>query len=266
MLPPVRRRFAFEMICSSYLLVATPLAAGALDLLGELMDKTSLLGSILTDEDMHAGVQSFWKGGFGGSWKTADGHHHSTYETWMMNLKSYVALVEEDTDASRAALSEWLPGPSKLLQICEFECVWRGHTIGANHPALLMARLHGERLGNWAVAVETAEGVLRIELFNPLIRVEAQLLLARAHIALEQYRAAHEAAEGAASEAKTARYVWHEMLALREMLRSCEADEAQKIKVRLAEVASVCAVDDPAVRNEVRMQRWRRCHCAEDTV
>ena len=35
----------------------------------------------------------------------------------------------------------------------------------------------GERLGDWAVAVEVAESVLSIERFNPLLRTEAHRLL-----------------------------------------------------------------------------------------
>ena len=48
------------------------------------------------------------------------------------------------------------------------------------HPALLCARLHGERLGDWAAAAEVAEGVLATEAFNPVVRTEALRLLARA--------------------------------------------------------------------------------------
>ena len=74
--------------------------------------------------------------------------------------------------------------PAELLRIAEYHTAWRAHSYGAQHPSLLCARLGGERLGDWAAAVEVAEGVLAIEAFNPLLRTEALRLLGRAHDAL----------------------------------------------------------------------------------
>ena len=105
----------------------------------------------------------------------------------------------------------------------------------------MCARLHGERLGDWAVTVEVAEGVLRIEQFNPLLRTEALRLLGRAKAALGDRAAACEVAERAAAEAEGAKYVWLEMLALRDLLKWSEAGEAENVKVRLRAVAGKTA-------------------------
>ena len=141
---------------------------------------------------------------------------------------------EEDTESSRAILREWLPPPDELLRISEYECAWRAKPLGAADPALLCARLHGERLGTWATAAEVAEGVLTIEQFNPLLRTEAYRLLGRARHALGEIPAAAAAAECAAAEAAGARYVWLEMLALRDQLLWCEAGAAEGVQSRLS--------------------------------
>ena len=120
-----------------------------------------------------------------------------------------------------------------MLRITEYECAWRCHTIGANHPALLCARLHGERLGRWEDTAEVAEGVLRIEEFNPLLRTEAHRLLGRARAELGQRAAACEAAEQAVAEAAKARYVFLEVLSLRDLVRWCEAGAAEGVRSRL---------------------------------
>ena len=114
--------------------------------------------------------------------------------------------------------------------------MWRAYASGAAHPSLLCARLHGERLGNWQATADVAEGVLQIEAFNPLLRCEAYRLLGRARSELGQRAKACEAAEAAAAEAALARYVWLEMLSLRDLLRWCEASEAERARHRLAGV------------------------------
>ena len=103
---------------------------------------------------------------------TEDGHCHSTVATFLLFLRSCAALTEEDTEANRAELREWLPPPAELLRIAEYECCWRGHSNGS-HPALLCASLHGKRLGRWEAALEVAAGMLNIELFHPVVRTEA---------------------------------------------------------------------------------------------
>ena len=152
-------------------------------------------------------------------------------------MRGLWALVEEDTDASRAALRAWLPPPAELLRIAEYEVGWRHLSLGAQHPSLLCARLGGERLGDWAAAVEVAEGVLAIEAFNPLLRTEALRLLGRAHDALGAQAAACEAAERAVAEAAKAKYVWFEMLALADLLKWCAPGETEGVRSRLRSVA-----------------------------
>jgi hypothetical protein len=168
-----------------------------------LLLANSLMGASLDDEALCAGVATMWKGVFG--WMTDDGHCYSTVNTWLLTFRSLAVLVAEDTNASGAMLRAWLPPPTELLRITENECNLRAMGSGAAHPALLCARLHGERLGGWEAAVEVAEGVLRIEQFISLLRTEACRLLGRALAALERRAAACEAAERAAAEAAKAR-------------------------------------------------------------
>ena len=113
--------------------------------------------------------------------------------------------------------------------------------LGANHPALLCARLYGERLGDWTVTVEVAEGMLAIELFHPLLRTEALRLLGCAHMALGAHAAACDAAERAVKEAAKAKYAWLEMLALADLLKWCTADDAVCVRARLRDVVKTLA-------------------------
>jgi len=214
-------------------LVPALLAAGELDSLREFMAH-SLFGACLEDEGFRTGFSRAWKGLFG--WRTEDGHCLSTLDTFLMMVRGLAALLDENTDASRAALREWLPPPAELLRITVYECAWRAHSYGANHPALLCARLHGERLGGWAVTVEVAEGVLSAEQFNPLLRTEALRLLGRAHAALGRRGEACAAAERAVAEAAGARYVWLELLSLRDLLEWSEDADAAGVRSRLAVV------------------------------
>ena len=89
---------------------------------------------------------------------------------------------------------------------------------GQVHPALLCAALHGERLGNWQVAVSVATRLLELELFNMSLRAASLRLLSRALIHLGQPERARTSAEGAVECAKSAQYRWLEMLALRDLL------------------------------------------------
>ena len=121
-----------------------------------------------------------------------------------------------------------------------------GLTAGSCHPALIFARLHGERLGDWATTAEVAEGVLRIEGFNALFRAEAFRLLGCAQAALGRSGEACQAAESAAAEAAKARYVWIEMLSLRDALRWCEVDAVEHIRSRLRDAVSRVSASDGA--------------------
>ena len=127
-----------------------------------------------------------------------------------------------------------LPSPEALLNLTEYHCAWRAFPLGGNHPALLYARLHGERFGNWQATVEVAEGVLRIEPCNPLLRTEAHRLLGRAKAALGDRMGACKAFECAVVEAAGAKYAWLEMRPLRDRLRWCESEsEADGVRARL---------------------------------
>merc|ERR1711938_386293 len=111
--------------------------------------------------------------------------------------------------------------------------VWRACGGGEAHPSLLLARLRGERLGEWRATAEAADGVLAIEAFNALLRTEAYRLLGRARHALGEGGAACEAAEAAAAEAAAGRYVWLQLLSLRDLLLWGEAGAAESVRSRL---------------------------------
>ena len=158
-------------------------------------------------------------------------------------------VEEEQNDASRAALREWLPSAAELLHITEYEVTWRAQPTGACHPALLLAQLHGERLGAWALTEEVAQGVLQIEEFAAPTRVEAHRLLGRARAALGRREAACEAAEAAVAEAAAARYVWLEMLSLRDLLAWSDAEAAARnARSRLARAARRVKAPPASVR------------------
>lgn len=227
--------YGIETFVSSCLLTTALLAANELDMLREYM-ANSVFGAILDDKTMRGSMVSFYDGPFS-TWKTDDGHVHSTFATFEHILvRGLKALLEDDTDASRAALQAWLPPAAELLRITEYECIWRMAAFGPQNPALLCARLHGERLGAWAVAVEIAEGVLRLEAFQPLVRTEALRLLGRAQAALGNTSEACTAAERAASEAASAKYVWYEMLALHDLLQWSAAGAREGVRSRLRAV------------------------------
>ena len=80
----------------------------------------------------------------------------------------------------------------------------------------------------------TDSGFPLAEAFHPLLRTESQRLLGRAQAALGDHAAACEAAERAAEEAARSRYVWLEMLSLRDLLEWSEADAAEGVRARLS--------------------------------
>eukprot|EP00966_Prymnesium_polylepis_P158737 3669078-Prymnesium_polylepis.2 len=196
------------------------------------------MGAIPTDDAVRAGVLSVYAPGAAFGWTTDDGHCHVTPDTFVLVVRGLYALLEEATDASSAALREWLPPPAELLRIAEYECVWRATPLGAAHPALLGARLHGERLGSWEAAAEVVEGVLAIEEFQPLLRTEVEL---------GDRAAACEAAERAAAEAAGAGYVWLEMLSLGDMVGWCAEGEVEGVRSRLCGVVGRLAATEAEV-------------------
>jgi len=213
------------------------LYAGDLDTLRSYL-ANSLTGAALRNEgNVREGLASWFEGAFA-SWTTHDGHCLFTFGTWLQAVRGVAVILEEDTEASRAALRAWLPPAAELLRIAEYECGWRAHSFGGTMGPLLFARLHGERLGDWAAAAQVAEGVLALESFQPLLRSEAHRLLGRARMALGERADARKAVESAVSEAKAARYIWLEMLATRQLARLCEqeAGEAEAMQARVLDV------------------------------
>ena len=226
--------YTYEVVCSR-IICATLLIANDLDALRELM-ANSIMGAAVDDKAIFAGLASFFQGPF--AWTTDDGFSYFTLDTWPLVFRGLAALVEDDTVASRAKLRKWLPPTTELLRITKYEQGWMTFATGANHPALLCGRLYGERLGEWKATAELAEGVLANESFQPLLRTEALRLLCRAHAALGDRVAACEAVERAAAEAAGAKYVWLEMMSLRELLRLCEGSEAaSSVRARIRGVA-----------------------------
>lgn len=229
-------RVAYETANSAVGLVPALLAAGEMDTLRDFT-ANSLLGAYPVDESVRNPLAAALASSVYG-WKSDDGHCHSTMDTWLLMVRGLAALVEEDTETSRAQLREWLPPAAELMRIAEYECYFRAASFGGNHPALLCARLHGERLGAWGATVEVAQGVLAIEQFNPLLRTEALRLLGAAHAAEGRLDAACEACERAVSEAAGARYVWLELLSLRDVLRWSDEGAAAEVRSRLGAVVS----------------------------
>jgi hypothetical protein len=185
----------------------------------------SLFGVALDDEAIRIGIGSYWEGTGFGARIEEDGHCYTSFKTWLLVVRALKALVEDAgvQRESDAALREWLPPSAELLRIAEYEVTWRAQPTGACHPTLLFARLHGERLGDWALVEDIAQGYLGIEEFAASTRVEAYRLLGRAFAQRGQHKAACQAAEKASAEAAQARYVWLEMLSLRDLLEWHEA-------------------------------------------
>ena len=243
-----RHRYTYEGFVA-LIHIAVLLAASDFDAVRELLAH-SLTGLVLTDDAVRAGLASYWTGVWA-SWKTADGHLYSTFDTFMLVVRGLHSLLEEDTDASRDMLREWLPPPAELLRIAEYECAWRAHAFGATHPALLCARLHGERLGGWEVATEVAEGLLAIEAFHPLLRTETLRLLSRAKAEVGDRVSACEAAERAAAQAAGAGYAWLEMRSLDDTLRWCGEAEVEDVRSRLHSVVRRLAATEEELEGVV---------------
>ena len=86
-----------------------------------------------------------------------------------------------------------------------------------------------------------AEGVLHIEHFQTLLRTEELRLLGRAHAELGDNAAACEVTERAVAEAVGAKYIWLQMLSLRDLLRWCTAGEVEGVRARLRAVVGQLA-------------------------
>ena len=82
-----------------------------------------------------------------------------------------------------------------------------------------------------------SEGILRIEKFNPLLRIEAHRLQGRSCASLGRSADACAAAERAVAEAAAAKYVWLEWLSLKDLLAWCEASEREEVRSRLHHAA-----------------------------
>ena len=80
--------------------------------------------------------------------KDLDALYRETFRSEALRNEVERLGMHEDVDEGEAAatLQAWLPPPDKLLRIAECEGTWRCQSAGASHPALLCARLHGERL------------------------------------------------------------------------------------------------------------------------
>ena len=193
----------------------------------------SLFGAALDDEAVRTGLAAFLSGIYG--WNTDEGYCFMTLDSSLTLMpRCLMALLETDTDESRRGLRVWLPPAAELMRIAEFEVGWMA--LSSCHPSLLCAQLHGERLGDWTATEQVATGVLKVELFNPMLRTQASRLLGRAHMELGRRSDACDAAGCAAAEAAKAKYVWLEYICWRDMLRWCEEGEAALARSRLQEV------------------------------
>jgi hypothetical protein len=133
----------------------------------------------------------------------------------LLMMRGLGTLLLPDDDPAVTAALEWLPPPAALLALADAEKAWDVLMCGQQHPALLCALLYA-RLARWEVAAEIAEGLMQ-RLQQPLTRIEAWRLLARARAALAGPSDAHAPLLSAIAEAKSAGYLWLELLATREV-------------------------------------------------
>ena len=223
--------YQYEILLSLWDYSSSLLIAGELQNLRDFLGN-SLAGALVSDEAIGTSFKSALEENLF-SWKTDEGYRAFGLDADMLIIRSLMALLEQDTDASRSAIREWLPSSAELLHVAEFATIYMAYLMGASHPALLCSRLYGERLGNWNVTAEVMEGILRIEQFNPILRTEAHRLLGRAKAELGDSAAACEAAELAVAEAAGAKYLWLEMLSLRDLLKWSDADKEAGVRARL---------------------------------
>jgi len=135
----------------------------------------------------------------------------------LLMMRGLGTLLLPDGDPAVAAALEWLPPPAALLALADAEKAWDVFMNGRQHPTLLCALLYA-RVARWEVAAEIAEGLTQ-RLQQPLTRIEAWQLLARARAALTGPSDAHAPLLSAIAEAKAVGYLWLELLATRDLYR-----------------------------------------------
>ena len=138
-----------------------------------------------------------------------------TLSSAMLTVRGLGTLLLPEGDPSVAAALEWLPPPAALLALADAEKAWDVFMNGQQHPTLLCALLYA-RLARWEVAAEIAEGLTQ-RLQQPLTRIEAWQLLARARAALTGPSDAHAPLLSAIAEAKAVGYLWLELLATHDL-------------------------------------------------
>ena len=138
-----------------------------------------------------------------------------TLSSAMLMVRGLGTLLLPDGNPAVDAALKWLPPSAALLAIAETETAWDVFMSGCQHPALLCALLYA-RLARWEVSAEIAEALTQ-RLLQPLTRIEAWRLLARARTALMGAPDAHAALHSAIEEAKAAGYLWLDLLATREL-------------------------------------------------
>jgi len=227
-------RYSYESYCSLGCICEALLLVDDRCRLGTLLNE-SLLGQAAKDEKTLQAISKIFEGPFG-TWRTESGYRHGSMQSLSYVLRGLVALAEPNTEESRAALVKWLPAPVELTRIAVYDCAFRGHSFGSSHPSLICARLYGEILGYWDTTLQVINSVLQVESHNALLRTEAYRLAGTAYDMIGNRKAAYNAAQNALKEAARARYAWLEMLAIREMLRYCDAQDSVSIRSQLAAV------------------------------
>ena len=113
-----------------------------LDTLREYMAK-SLFGAALDDEAVRTGLAAFFSGVHG--WKTDEGYCYMMQDSMLRLLpRCVMALLEKDTEESRAALRAWLPPAAELMRIAEHELAWlNAHLDEFSNKGLLNKLVRG---------------------------------------------------------------------------------------------------------------------------
>ena len=132
----------------------------------------------------------------------------------LMALAVGTLLLPDNMSVPTTALAEWLPHPTRLLELAAAESAWDVYMTGAQHPALACALVYA-RLGQWDEARTVAEGLLHM-IVQPITRFEVQRLISRCDSAVGSRESAATRARLAAGEAATAGYQFLEALAARE--------------------------------------------------
>lgn len=245
------RRYAFEVAMASIGIFGALLSVEDFETLRSFI-ADSLFGELLVNEQVRKGIAMFWVGGFT-EWTAESGHCHTTWRTWYRMLRGIMVLIGEDTVQQREDLRTWIPQVEELVHLTEHELAFRGHGFGIGHPALLFARLHGERLDNWNVAIEVCSAVLEIEEFQPFLRTEACRLLGLAHAKLGHRHEACDAAERALIEARKGRYMWLQVRSLHDLLQWCDPTASAEVASRLAAEEAQLSAPQTEVRKILRM-------------